>query len=192
MTKNKPCTVALLRPPETSLILSETQNFEDDEPEYSGWIEDWIDDYREDIQEVAENEKTNVSVSEHQLFNEIPGKARRKFIMENDIITTIDPSDMTWGLVSGHIRNNPIGRAILAFSSREEFEDSLQFIGAMRTKCFTETLSKTRDGMRAVLMNGVIPRCFAFWYKDNEQMQNAVGQALVFPNGPIITSTNIL
>jgi hypothetical protein len=158
------CTIALLRPADTSAH-AYFQN-ERSEDSFNTYIHEWIQSYREEMSDIADDLGITLIIHEHQLFDElqIPGRKRRRTIAENsDVLTTIDPPELLLAYMQASIYNHPHMRAVLAYSSRDNFEKSFKIIGAMQ-------------------QSSCIPKIFAFLYHNKDTMKDSIERALVFHN----------
>ncbi|MDD5750950.1 MAG: hypothetical protein PHS73_00330 [Candidatus Peribacteraceae bacterium] len=192
MVNAKPCTVALLRPPETSYTAFFRQQSLELEgantPQvYDPYIDDWCEMYRERIAEIGEEEGVPTEVKEHQLDDELPlpsRRSRRELMQEADVITAIDPPVRLAAFVLGAVSQRPNMRSVFAYSSRDALEDAYEALGT--TKVPVLITREVRVGMIILLEREtslrMIPKMFAFVYRHEDQMTHAVRQALRYPD----------
>ncbi|MFH0851325.1 MAG: hypothetical protein V1876_01090 [Candidatus Peregrinibacteria bacterium] len=192
MRETKSCTVALLRPPETSYTaFFQQQALEDEGTEsaqiYSPHIDEWCDGFREKIAEIGEEEGIPTEIQEHQLHQAValPGRGHRRALRkEADIITTIDPPPHLAAFVLGTVHEQPNMRFLLAYSTRDALESAFDLIGTAKVPVLITR--EVRVGLIILLEREtslrMIPKVFAFLYRNEDQMHTAVTQALRYPD----------
>jgi len=195
---SKPCTVAFLRPPETSYTAFCRQQVLEQEGTgethvYDAYIDSWCDEFRERVIEIAAEEGIPTEIQDHQLHEEsvVPGRGNRRTLQEEaDILTTLDPSPHLAAFVLGTVHRQPRMRSLLAYSTREALEDAYNLIGAAKVPVLITR--EVRVGLIILLEREtslrMIPKAFAFLYRNEGQMQTAVTQALRYPDCTDIAS----
>lgn len=193
MGRQKPCTVALLRPPETSWMAYAEQERErdetymgDGEDKYVPAIDDWIDDYRLRLMELADDLRIRCRVEEHQMHGvELHGR-RSQFVEEAQILTTIDPSPKFCWYMRDIMKKDPDKRAAIAFSSSDLRDRLLNVIAGARAQIFVRGWTSRAESNVLVpsetIKQRTIRRMIPFLAHDEEQMQEACTQAFLYPN----------
>ncbi len=194
--RNEHCTVAVLRPSDTSWgsfskQLTGPAEIDADVPysePYNEGVDEWLDEFQERILEISDQLGIRAHIEEYQLFEEgePPGRQQRK-TLENDaqIVTTIDPSDTLIAYIHGMILKKPDMRAVLAFSKSENMESSYAVLGTSKIPCYEARTQEVR--VRDIIIvertveKKMLPKIFAFPQKNEVQMAHAVRQSLRFP-----------
>lgn len=192
MPREKTCTVAFLRPPETGYTaFFRQQALEAEHAEaaqiYNPYIDDWCDTFRERVSEIAEEEGIAMEMKEHQLHEgaALPSRESRRALREEaDILTTIDPPPHLAAFVLGTVHEQPHMRSLLAYSTRDALEDAFALMGTAKVPVLITR--EVRVGLIILLEREtslrMIPKAFAFLYRNEEQMDAAVTQALRYPD----------
>lgn len=190
--REHPCTVALLRPPETSwyafgeqLQRTEGQYLGDGGDAYLPAIDDWLDEYRAQILACADALRIRCNVQDYQLYGEGLSGRRRLQIEESDIITMLDPSrEFCWD-VRKALRKNPDKRAVLAFSSSAYRDELLALLSMKTTLMFRDWVPRPGGRIHVLsdeIRRKMLPRILAFNYREEDRMREVCMQALRYPD----------
>lgn len=192
------CSIALVRPPETSLFAPGAERwrkpFSEEVPDageaaYCPFLDAWMDAFRERIATIAEEEGVTAIIDEYQWHdpNKSPGRARRRAICQSDVLTMVDPTWDGWALLAGYLNGSPHRRGLVGFSSLEDFDDSLLPLSGMKVPCCTKVISEKIVGEIITRTQkcswGSIQRCFPFLRDNEDRMRAAVRNALIYPEG---------
>jgi|GEM_PF-6487169 len=154
---------------------------------FNEYLDEWCDQYRRRIEEIADEKGVPLTIQDHQLIDEngVPStRTRRQIRHEADIITTVDPSPQLASFVIGTVTQNPQARSVFAYSTRDGLEDAFEVIGTAKTPILIT--HEVRRGMIILLEREVslrmLPKAFAFLYRDEGQMDAALSQAFLYPD----------
>src|SRR3989339_664819 len=195
MGRQKPCTIALLRPPETSWIAYAEQMRErdgmyvgDGKDKYVPATDDWIDEYRLRLMELADDLKIRCKVEEHQMHGEELHGRRSQFVEEAVILTPLDPSPNFCWFMRDIMKRDTDKRAVVAFSSSDLRDRLLNVIAGARAQMFERGWT-SHPGSNVLFLSDTIKRrmirrMIPFLAHDEKQMRNACRQAFLYPNLP--------
>ncbi len=130
-------TVALLRPPESSLVslLQSKSGSEVDSQEkiYGELLDERIGYLRSHIGDVAEEIGFTVSRYEHQLCKEteVPGRKATRWIQSSNVITAFDPQERLLAYLCACVRANPVLAVVLVHSGN--LEEHFHILGTQKT-----------------------------------------------------------
>lgn len=142
--------VAVIQHPDTMTILTDPQVQRDsDEYLLSRERNRLQEKMRRNIRRLAHRLGIPIQITEYPVFPDCDvGDTRREWMLEAQILASIDPSPYTLSLMLEHAAVEPTGRSIVAFTDADGMEEHFAHLGTQKIPDLTE-------GPRAV------PRMFA-------------------------------
>jgi len=141
------CGVSLIRPRGT--------DFEDVDPQkndkHARKLDLLIDEVHELLHEAADQANTRIQIEEHQLHEEVEGgrvvsRERCRNIFSNPLVVILDPDEFELGFLREGITEKPLHRGLIANTSKNTFESSLNTLGHSRTLVFRQNEEGVRYG----------------------------------------------
>jgi len=158
------CDVTILRPQETSW-----HTFLKNPEKYNAFINDWLDYFRCEVEDIAHTHAIPLHIYDHQLTDILPDHRNTRWIKESDVLTLVNPEAHAIEYIEKHMRNNPVMRTVIGFSSVEERDRLLEFFARYQVPLFTRE-------------ECTVARILTIQLQEEDRMRAIATKALLYPN----------